>query len=259
VRRGERRQAWQASKGAAVKLLKVKVSHFKNILNSEDVNIQPDVTCVVGKNESGKTAFLQALHRFNPAQPNVSFNAQRQYPAWLEKQHRRQRDLESHAPVTAYFWLEDPEWLAVESQLGKGSIKSREIKISRTYGNEFTWEPGIVEHIVVAHILSGISLDAQPLPTSMEGLGNLIESLQAFVDPDESKTQSVRQKAVELTARKTALGAETLNSALWKLLMPFIPKFFYFDEYSQLIGVVKSRELLSKAKDQLTSAEVTAR
>lgn len=62
---------------SAVKLVSVEVDHFKNILKSGVVVIQPDVTCVVGKNESGKTAFLQALHRFNPAQPNVMFNAQR--------------------------------------------------------------------------------------------------------------------------------------------------------------------------------------
>jgi len=38
-----------------IKLKKVELSHFKNILNSGPVSIQPDVTCLVGKNESGKT------------------------------------------------------------------------------------------------------------------------------------------------------------------------------------------------------------
>ena len=73
-------------------------------INSGPVAIQPDVTCISGKNESGKTAVLQALRRFNPAQPNVSFNAQRQYPAWLEKQHRNLEYWRSrpHGPLPCY-------------------------------------------------------------------------------------------------------------------------------------------------------------
>jgi predicted ATP-dependent endonuclease of OLD family len=121
-----------------MKLLRVEIDHFKNILKSGPIAIQPDVTCIVGKNESGKTAVLQALHRFNPAQPNVSFDAQRQYPAWLEKQHRKQKNLDKHPPVVAHFLLEKPECALIESHLGAGALKSRELEISRTYANTFT-------------------------------------------------------------------------------------------------------------------------
>ena len=96
-----------------VKLLSVEIDHFKNVLKSGPIAIQPDVTCIVGKNESGKTAVLQAIHRFKPAQPNVKFNAQRQYPAWLEKQHRRTRNIEVHVPVAATFQMEDVDIAAV--------------------------------------------------------------------------------------------------------------------------------------------------
>jgi predicted ATP-dependent endonuclease of OLD family len=53
---------------------------FKNILDSTPVEIEPDVTCLVGKNESGKTAYLHALYRLRPARPNAVFNVQLQYP-----------------------------------------------------------------------------------------------------------------------------------------------------------------------------------
>ena len=48
-----------------VKLKTVKIDHFKHVLNSTPVEIQPDITCLVGKNESGKSAFLEALRRLN--------------------------------------------------------------------------------------------------------------------------------------------------------------------------------------------------
>jgi len=72
-----------------MKLISAQIRLFRNILDSTEVDIEDDVTCLVGKNESGKTAFLQALYRLNPALRNVSFSIHEQYPAWLEKRDRR--------------------------------------------------------------------------------------------------------------------------------------------------------------------------
>ena len=41
---------------------------FRNILDSGQVELD-DVTCLVGKNEAGKSAIMQALHALNPARP----------------------------------------------------------------------------------------------------------------------------------------------------------------------------------------------
>ena len=56
-----------------MKLIEVTVKNFRNIIDSNPVRIQDDITCIVGKNESGKTAFLHALYRLNPARQNVNF------------------------------------------------------------------------------------------------------------------------------------------------------------------------------------------
>ncbi|MFO1125617.1 MAG: AAA family ATPase [Methylocystis sp.] len=224
-----------------MRLLSIKISHFKNILESGDVKIQPDVTCIVGKNESGKTAFLQALHRFRPAQANASFNAQRQYPAWLEKQHRRDRDLDAQCPVSVVFKLEPEDIAFIEKRFGVGAFHSDELQISRTYGNNFCWSPKINEPIVIAHIVQGIALGEVATPTTLEELDTHIKGLRAYVDDEESKTNAARTTAEKLTASRTkALGEEqSINDALWNVLLPRIPKFFYFDEYSQLPGRAK--------------------
>jgi AAA15 family ATPase/GTPase len=232
-----------------VKLVSAKVDHFKNFLKSSAVTIQPDVTCIVGKNESGKTAFLQALHRFNPAQPNVTFNAQRQYPAWLEKQHRRQHDINERLPVTCVFELEKSDLEAVEAVLGSGALKSTTIPISRTYNNEFQWEVEINEASVVAHI-AGDLLSGTPTPTSIDELNNVINQLGTRTHSDDAKTAADRNLANELKqARDEVLGdCASFNDKLWDLLLPRMPQFFYFDEYSQLPSSVKIRELLAKKK-----------
>ncbi len=43
-----------------------RVRNFRNILDSGEIMVDDAVTCLVGMNESGKTAILSALHRLNP-------------------------------------------------------------------------------------------------------------------------------------------------------------------------------------------------
>lgn len=49
-----------------ITLKKVQVYKYKSIDDSTPVVIKDDVTVLVGKNESGKTAFLEALHKALP-------------------------------------------------------------------------------------------------------------------------------------------------------------------------------------------------
>ena len=56
-----------------MKLIEVNVKNFRNIIDSNTVKIQEDITSLIGKNESGKTAFLHALYRLNPYRQPSSF------------------------------------------------------------------------------------------------------------------------------------------------------------------------------------------
>jgi predicted ATP-dependent endonuclease of OLD family len=139
-----------------MKLIEVQVRNFRNILDAGEVAIQPDVTCLVGKNESGKTAFLQALHRLNPAQGNVSLSIPDQYPAWLEKQHRRKMDLNIFCPVTAKFKVEDSDKAALEERFGKGVLKSDILTLSRQYNGKLTFDYTADEEVAIATILKQV-------------------------------------------------------------------------------------------------------
>jgi AAA15 family ATPase/GTPase len=56
----------------------VQVTNFRNIDDSGWIPIER-VTAFVGRNESGKTALLKALHKFNPATPEP-YKPQREFP-----------------------------------------------------------------------------------------------------------------------------------------------------------------------------------
>ena len=67
------------------------VRKLRSLENSGAVRFERDVTCLVGKNESGKTAFLAALHQANPSGgPGRGFDELRDYPRRLRGRDRAQ-------------------------------------------------------------------------------------------------------------------------------------------------------------------------
>ena len=63
-----------------MKLTKVRITEFQSIQDSTEFEIG-DVTCLVGKNEAGKTALLKALYHLNPIiEEDGDFDATNDYP-----------------------------------------------------------------------------------------------------------------------------------------------------------------------------------
>ena len=166
-----------------MKLTGVQIKNFRNVIDSGEVAIQPDVTCIVGKNESGKTAFLQALHRLNPAQGNVSLSIPDQYPAWLEKQHRRKMNLETFCPVTATFKIEPEDKTVLEERFGKGILKSDIVTLSRQYDGKRLFGYSADEKAAVGTVLAQVTLPkgTGAKPSNFEGLRALIVTLNQRV------------------------------------------------------------------------------
>lgn len=97
------------------------VQKFRNIVDSGPVNVQDDVTCLVGMNEAGKSAILTALARLNPARPDV-FKLQEDYPRWLKAADTRAGVIEEVEPIRATFQVEPKERSAVEATFGEGVL-----------------------------------------------------------------------------------------------------------------------------------------
>jgi hypothetical protein len=108
------------------------VRKFKSIDDSGVVRFEPDVTCLVGRNESGKTAFLEALARANPvAGDPCRFDELRDYP---RAQRTRQRSLiAGTVPVSVSFELHGDDIEALWTRFGPGVLTSREVRLERAY------------------------------------------------------------------------------------------------------------------------------
>lgn len=109
---------------------------FRNVVDSGTIHFQDDVTCLVGKNESGKTALLVALHRLHPANSSAGFVVQEDYPRWRLARDRKAAAIDDVRPIEATFELGDEDVAAVESAFWPGVLPSRSFTYYRTYGSE---------------------------------------------------------------------------------------------------------------------------
>ena len=123
-------------------LRSIRVRRYKNILDSGEVELERDVTCLVGKNESGKSALLQALYRLNPVPTGhpEAFVELRDYP---RREYARDRaTIAERCPIAATFELEDEDVRAVEEERGPHVLSSRWVTVARSYENRLVWELG---------------------------------------------------------------------------------------------------------------------
>jgi energy-coupling factor transporter ATP-binding protein EcfA2 len=113
-----------------MKIRSFRVWKYRNIEDSCDIELLDNLTCIVGKNQSGKTALLRALHKFNPHEP-APYDMRREWP-------RGQRTAQNKNQVVCAvrFELEDEERERL-AELTQESMTAKEVVITKDYGGEF--------------------------------------------------------------------------------------------------------------------------
>lgn len=106
-----------------------RVEMFKCIRDSGWVDVS-SLTVFVGKNESGKTSLLTALHKFNPFSP-APYSMDREWPRGF----RRDRT-EDQVVCTCRFALSDEESAELRSIMDQGELAS-EVEVARDYAGRF--------------------------------------------------------------------------------------------------------------------------
>jgi energy-coupling factor transporter ATP-binding protein EcfA2 len=252
-----------------MKLTSVTVQLFRNFVQAQTVAIEPDVTVLVGKNESGKTTFLKALHRLNPANLiDVSFALTTEYPRWrLAPDRRANPSLASTYPVSASFDLEDADVAALSDQLPVPPPPGTRCTAWRNYDNTFHVALGAALRDVLTACATTTDVtpaDLAPL-LGAESLDAAVQAAKAAAkDLKENQDTAPRAKALTSFAstapgyayllRAAALEPDVLNAVAAR-----VPKFFYFSTYQSLPGESDLTQLAAKvaAGEELLPQEQT--
>lgn len=257
-----------------MKLQTVRIREFKSIWDSNPFTVDR-ITCLVGKNESGKTAILQALYRLNPIiDTEGDFDVTDDYPR--SEVENYQQDVENgrrqHAVVVeATFELETAELDSIHNEYGDGLLKRPEVVVSKGYAKgesdkcQLFVNVPVVEAVLVKNLVKSFELPEEiaseaarsrtlaQLSQYLVGKGN--ENTEAFsrAQADANQLQDGAEKAAALEKSKSLAESEqakalrtrvtdllkhkNLGIHIWQsILKPHFPKFLYFDEYYQMLG-----------------------
>lgn len=246
-----------------MRLRTVQIKNFKHILDSSSVEIDDRITCIVGKNESGKSAFLEALRRLKPAQGAVKFESAKHYPAWLEKKHRREAkangdDLDETIPISATFDLEPRDYAAIEALFGSGVLTSTDYTYQRRYNNNTFAVFNTDEKVAVVNFLSEHDAEGELAKLgSCKSFEELRAALEAYEDDEETDT-SAQRKDLKAAIDELLPKNARMRSVIATKLAELVPKFFYYSDYSSLPSRVPIRELLNADPDTLDENQQTA-
>ena len=234
-------------------ITRAKVTNYRSIDDSGWVSLD-NVTCLVGKNESGKTAFLQALRRLNPVGgANGNFDI-RDYPRKGYVRYKRRHDTEPATVIQAEFELTTDELTEIESRFGPGVVKSPTVAASKNYKNQRSWQVDIDESAVVKHVISTADLpqEIQQYVEDATEWDDLHSRLQAL----EVKPPAVEQLLAELPER---FSTDLRQQIILEHLERYLPEFVYFDNYSTMRGRISIQDIKERRlePDELDDADRT--
>ena len=228
-----------------MKLKKVRITNFRSVEDSEEFDLD-HIACLVGKNEAGKTAILQALAALHPhtATP-MELDTVRDYPRRYLTQYE-ERHSDGDAVVVETEWkISKKEVAAIEEAFCPGVVTDRKVTIRRRYeakGNE--WVVNIDFAKAIAQMINEANFSASEssqvgTPTTTQDLRNTLKNI---AEPT--------QKHQALLAKIDGLHGKYVNTHVRHLLSDFLPEFMYFSNYDRMSGEVRLDHLKQRVDDE---------
>ncbi|WP_456695504.1 AAA family ATPase [Aeromicrobium sp. P5_D10] len=240
-----------------MRLISFHVKTFRNVIDSTEVAVD-EVTCLVGKNEAGKSAVLQALHALNPAKPDQPLTLLDEYPRWLKKEHEVTGEIESAVPITATFELTDDEVRELTERFGAPVLSSSQFTASRSYAkhNTVQIQASIDYNAFLSAFIGSLPQRVQEaVGSKLTNSDELIKALTQLVADqgnEDAEVAALATDAGEALQRLWVItGAENrgLKSAIDIALRKTMPRTFYFSTYSQLAGRYNLEEVIQAVTD----------
>jgi predicted ATP-dependent endonuclease of OLD family len=213
------------------------VTTFQGILDSEPIEVD-DITCLVGKNEAGKTALLKALYRLNPIRPeDAPFSVTDDYPrSEVNDYEDGVHNGEPHAAVIEVVYELEPEEIsAVENVFGPSFLTNKMLTITKYYDNSRKYILSANEAAAVTFLLRNLT---QPIQDEVKGITNA-RDLAAKLEPHAADAAVAPIIAIIQESKDHSFGWYTFN----KILKHHEPHYLYFDEYYQMRGCENMQEL----------------
>ena len=222
----------------SMRLQKIQVTNFRSVDDSGEFDVDP-VTCLVGKNEAGKSAILLALAALNPNEAtSVTFDKERDYPRRNLTRYTQRHQNEDAVVVRTIWQLDEGEMQEITEEVGEGSLKSSLVEVSRRYGNDIEVSVQLDHSATVKHHLDRFALNApeRSMLKSPETTDDLIEALNGLSSPTE-KHLRLQQYLSEQGQPSTRVQEHVIRA---------LPTFMYVSSYDRMDGAIQIEETQRK-------------
>jgi predicted ATP-dependent endonuclease of OLD family len=234
-----------------MKLREVTIHKYKCIESDQSFEIEDDISILVGMNESGKTAILEAIAKTNYFQEDsdFKFNLTHDYPRKEKK--KIDKSGVNPAAITCKYEIEGDLISEIENDLGEAVLENTMFLVTTKFGNTGQWSG------VKTNKQKFIKNKTRKLGISSKTLNDKLESVSNVSDLKNLISEYSEEKY------KEGLGTLSLyfeNEFKWrfdpigeyivrKYLKPNLPKFLYYDEYFSLPSRISIEKLQNGSLD----------
>lgn len=221
-----------------MKLIKARVQNYRSVEDSGEIEIG-DLTCLVGKNEAGKTALLSALRGLRPTDDS-KFDRTNDYPRrFLNRYDERHEDGQSEV-IRTWWRLDAIDIAKVEARFGKGVLLGDEFEAHFGFDykeDERIWTVRVDHAKCLDHLVSVHALDA----TERNVFHSVSDGRGADKALSALATRSPKQEALLQDLKKCR--DSDFDLAAIDILSPRMPKFFYTSHFERMSGEVSVEQL----------------
>lgn len=213
-----------------MRLMAAQVQNYKLIADTGRFRVD-NLTCLVGKNESGKTAVLRALHRLKPDDADeTDFDVETEYPRQDLYDYKPRHATNPDNVVTTWWQISDAEATWIANRFGADTLKNRELVVSKGCSNQWKWASGIDEKAAVQYLVATSGLDEADKDKLKEVVATAV-----LVSGVEALEESGRRD--KFTERlQTLLDGKTATQIVHNFLALQFPTFVYYANYYALPG-----------------------
>lgn len=227
-------------------LTKVHITKFQSIKDSNEFEIG-DITCLVGKNEAGKTSLLKALYRLNPIiKEDASFDITDDYPRTEVEDYRQDVEagnIDHDKVVKATFEFEEEDLVDLRTDLGEKCLSNNTLTLSKGYDNKTYFTLNLNTAEIFKFLIKENQLTKE-VATELNKFGDFVKGNEFL------KTVEQTEEVKKLIALFDKINKDGIKKYAYNLYIDgVVPKFLYFDDYYQLTGQ-ENIEALTQRKNQ---------
>jgi len=247
-------------------LEEITIHKYKCFENDQTFKVEEDITILVGMNESGKTAILEAIAKANYFREDNDFKFNRTHDYPRREKKKIDKSGETPTAITLKYSIDNDLLKQIEGELGKGIFTQTEFSISKKYDNKTIFNDlNTDKEKFIKNKLDEFEIESKDLCQKLLEISNLDEFEESIHEFQENNNEGQEEISISDDNNEKLQQIESLkkyfeNKWGWpnpieeyiarNYLEPNIPKFLYYDEYYLLPSRISIEKVVNDELDE---------